>query len=240
MLLCVEADSRRMQIVVPDRLKLGSSLRIDTKNQVFDNGVVHLSEGATDLFLVQTNMLPLARAGSILFFGGFEGSTATRTNCSNQIEDLTTPPMEDMSPLSLIAYLERPSASASGVAHKAPSPASQATRSPTSPQPIITILVASAWAYLLCGPIMYRSALREIENGPPSNNSAPRLERPSLRGSAISLAQKTLLITDMAATHSPNSIVATLSPLSTANLIPESDCYGRRRGSRRLVQSGQQ
>ncbi|CAH0388401.1 unnamed protein product [Bemisia tabaci] len=49
MLLCMEAVSRRAQIVLPDRLKLGSSLRIEIKNQVFDNRVAHLSEGATDL-----------------------------------------------------------------------------------------------------------------------------------------------------------------------------------------------
>nr|XP_018906163.1 PREDICTED: sentrin-specific protease 1-like [Bemisia tabaci] len=45
MLMCMEAVSRRAQIVLPDRLELGSSLRIEIKNQVFDNKVAHLSEG---------------------------------------------------------------------------------------------------------------------------------------------------------------------------------------------------
>lgn len=54
----------------------------------------------------------------------------------NQVVDRTMPPIEDMPPLSRMAYLERPSTSTSRVAHKAPSPPSQATRSPTNPQPV--------------------------------------------------------------------------------------------------------
>lgn len=55
----------------------------------------------------------------------------------DQVVDLMMPPMEDMSPLLyLMACLERLSTSASLAAHKAPSPPSQATRSPTSPQPV--------------------------------------------------------------------------------------------------------